>query len=82
MVNDKRTILIAVIVVVLVIAGFLLWKYKFSKTATSSQIPAISSVDVGKDISNKIVNPTLPQTNPFSAKTNPFTGVYKNPFSK
>ncbi len=81
MITDKRTLVVVIIIAILV-AGFLLWKYKLSSTTPSSQIPAISPVDVNKDISNKVVNPTLPQTNPFSAKTNPYSGIYKNPFSK
>lgn len=81
MVADKK-IFVAVFIIALLVAGFLLWKYKFSSNTTSSQIPTISPVDVNKDISNKVVNPDLPQTNPFSAKTNPYTDIYKNPFSK
>lgn len=82
MINRRTVIIVVVIIIVLMAAGFLLWRYKFAKrTVSPSQaIPTISPVDVGKDISNKIVNPSLPQTNPFGAQTNPFKNVYKNPF--
>lgn len=77
--DGKKIIIIIAIIIVLAAASFLLWKYKFSKN-TANQIPAITPVDLGKDISNKVINPSLPQTNPFSAQTNPFKNVYKNPF--
>lgn len=76
---DKKIMIMAAVLIALLVAGFLMWKYKFSKN-TANQIPTIEPVDISKDISNKIVNPSLPQTNPFGAQTNPFKNVYKNPF--
>lgn len=43
------------------------------------------SNEVNAVIFNKAVNPleeTLPKTNPFEARLNPFEGVYKNPFDQ
>lgn len=85
MIMTKRTLVVifGIAALLALAAGFLLWKYKFAKNSSLSPTgPAISPVDVGKDITNKIVNPSLPQTNPFGARTNPFKNAYKNPFLK
>ncbi|MEK7629740.1 MAG: hypothetical protein AAB394_04500 [Patescibacteria group bacterium] len=82
--SPKKAMVILSIIVVLLVAGFVLWKYK-GRPQQQDEVPTL-----GSTISNEVkapadavpdVNPYKAETNPFE-KANPYTGVYKNPFSK
>ncbi len=67
-------------IVVVAVVGWLLWR-----TAQKSALPEAPTdiTNIGAEISGAATgNPadSLPQTNPFESKTNPFDGAYQNPF--
>ncbi|MBI5306197.1 hypothetical protein HZB04_01245 [Candidatus Wolfebacteria bacterium] len=88
----KKYLLIAAIIILIALGGFYYWQ-KFYKVSVEVK-PAIEAPKTfGEQISGEtITNPaeTIPQTNPYEAKTNPFeevktnpySDVYKNPFAK
>ena len=56
-----------------------------SAVAPSPTPEAVVTESLGGEIYNKSQNPTensIPQTNPFETKTNPFKDAYVNPFAK
>ena len=87
--NKKTLLTIAIIVAVaLIVGGFFVYKkyYKAPEPTPAKEEPAT----LGGQIYEQIQNPAekIPETNPYSAKvnpfeeaqTNPFKDVYKNPF--
>lgn len=82
--KKSKTAMITIgIIVVIVVLGLILWKYK-SRTI-EEDVPTL-----GQKISEEVkapadavpdVNPYKAETNPFE-KANPFSDVYKNPFEK
>ena len=79
--NSKK--IIYIILALIVIAGLAVWL-----SQKKSAVPAFTGAPeneagLGGDIYNQVSqNPAenLPETNPFKAEINPFTGAYKNPF--
>ena len=75
----RKTGIIIVLVLILVVGGFYILISTGKVPNPFSKKPATS---LGEQIYAQTQNPLedkLPQTNPF-AKVNPFKGVYKNPF--
>ena len=84
--NKKTLLTIAIIVAVaLIVGGFFVYKKYYRKAPAPEQPQTL-----GGQIYEQIQNPAekIPETNPYSAKvnpfeeaqTNPFKDVYKNPF--
>ncbi|MDP3799869.1 MAG: hypothetical protein Q8Q90_00395 [bacterium] len=80
--RPKKTMIILGIIVMLLVVGFVLWKYK-GRPQQQDEVPTL-----GSTISNEVKAPTdaVPDVNPYKAETNPFekanpySNVYKNPF--
>ena len=81
--KSKLAMVILGIIVIVLVGGFLWWKYK--GRPLEEAVPTL-----GSTISNEVkapedavpdVNPYKAETNPFE-KANPFSDVYKNPFEK
>lgn len=80
--NNKLAVFIVLIIIVL-LAGF--WAYNSSqKNRNEAQPSQNAPASMGATIYDKVKveNPAgnMPNTNPFSAPTNPFKDSYKNPF--
>ncbi len=80
--------LIAIVSVIIVVVIIWLWfagYFKLAFIGTPLQAPEVQS-GFGGSLYEKIApeNPVskLPETNPFKAGINPFTGAYKNPFGQ
>ncbi|MDO8601869.1 MAG: hypothetical protein Q7R62_01920 [bacterium] len=74
--------IILVGIIVVAVVGWLLWR-----TVQKSALPEVptDTASIGAEISGAATgNPadSLPQTNPFESKTNPFEGAYNNPFGE
>lgn len=87
-INKKiNIIIIVVIIVLLIIGGYFVYKKYWP---TPSEPVREETVSLGGQIYEQVQNPAekIPETNPYSAKTNPFEeakinpfeNVYKNPF--
>lgn len=82
--TPKKAVIILGVIVALLVVGFVLWKYK-GRSQQQETVPTL-----GSTISNEVKAPAdaVPNVNPYKANTNPFekanpySGVYKNPFSK
>jgi len=72
--NKTMEIIFAVVVILVVIIG----GYYLYKTYSAPQEENIQEQIAEQTDINPIEN--LPETNPFEAETNPFSGGYKNPF--
>ncbi|TRZ64172.1 MAG: hypothetical protein D4Q79_02160 [Spirochaetia bacterium] len=80
--NSKKIIIGVVIVALLAVAGYFVWKSYFPKPAAPTQeAPQSLGAQIYENIQNPIEN-KVPETNPFKAETNPFTNAYKNPFGQ
>lgn len=81
--NKKNIFIILAIIILIALGGFYYWQ-KYYKISAPLQPTAEAPKTLGEQIiSETITNPaeTIPQTNPYEAKTNPFEEVKTNPFS-
>ncbi len=70
----------------LIAAGWMIYKRQLTPKPSAAASP-VSGGDIFENVNNPIkgsipeTNPFKPKTNPFAeSKTNPFKGVYTNPF--
>ena len=85
--SKKIYLIIGVVILVLVIAGFFVW-WKYYKTVPAPK--AEEPMGLGSQIYEQVQNPAekIPETNPFekipdinpAGQTNPFKDVKTNPF--
>lgn len=90
--NKKNTIIFAIVAIIVVLLGAVFYLTAAKYRTANTQKDKIENIGAQKAPAGQVHNPAekLPDTNPYSAKTNPFGGtktnpfkdVYKNPFSK
>lgn len=90
--NKQKTIIIAVAVALVIVAGIVFWYGPKSKQSPSVPSPQIQELPqdtpqeaptLGSEIFEKTQNPLkgqVPETNPFKEQKNPFDTIYQNPF--
>ena len=83
----NKVIWVAILIIVAALVGYWWWNKNHSPVGTvndtTATVPAGNSL--GGSIYQNVVAPnpaaSLPNTNPFSAPTNPVKDSYKNPFN-
>ena len=83
--GNKKTLLIVVAIVVavaLIVSGFFVYKKYYPKAPAPT--PTEEPTTLGGQIYEQVQNPAekIPETNPYSAKTNPFEEIETNPFKE
>lgn len=79
--NKKKIVIIIIVVIIAVLCGFYAYK-KYFALKEEQKLGGPASLSLGGQIYEQVQNPAekIPETNPYSAKTNPFEEAKTNPF--
>jgi hypothetical protein len=82
---NKKQVVWGAVLVIAIVAGWWFMKGRNREPVRTEETASSAEAGMGAEVFGQVSqNPAekMPETNPFVADTNPYSGAYKNPFGQ